>query len=84
MGEMEKRGRMVGFITKAQLEELSEAEFFDRDEYHKLLEDYTGIVAKPYTGYSYYDAAGNYIGDSGCNDVLDLLKCAYIKVVDNG
>ena len=73
---------MVDKITKEQLEELEEAEFFG--EYHKLLKDYTGIVAKPYTEYSYYDAAGNYIGDSNCNDVQDLLKCAYIEVVDNG
>lgn len=75
---------MADTITKEQLEELEEAQFFDRDEYHKLLKDYTGIIAKPYTGYSYYDTAGNYIGDSNCNDVQDLLNCAYVEVVDNG
>ena len=75
---------MANTITKDQLERLSEAEMFDRDEYHKLLEKYTGIVAKPYTGYSYYDDAGNYLGDSDCDDVRDLLKSAYIEVADNG
>lgn len=75
---------MANTITREQYEQLEEAEFFDRDEYHKLLKKYTGIVAKPYTGYSYYDSAGNYIGDSNCDDVRGFLRSAYIEVIDNG
>lgn len=37
-------------ITKKQLEELEEARSCgSRKEFHELLEEYTGIVAKPYT-----------------------------------
>ena len=75
---------MVEYITKDQLEELSEADSFDKYEYHKLLKEYAGIVAEPYTGYSYYDEAGNFIGDSDYSSAEDLIKEAYIKVVDNG
>lgn len=75
---------MANTITKEQYERLEAAESFDIEEYHELLKEYAGIVAKPYTGYSYYDDAENYIGDSGCDDVSDLLKCAYIEVTDNG
>lgn len=75
---------MAEYITKDQLSELEEAEMFDRDEYHKLLKEYTGIVAERYIGYAYYDDAGNYIGDSCSHDVTGLLEDAYIRVVDNG
>ena len=75
---------MDNTITIDQYEQLDDAKAFDIDEYHELLEEYTGIVARPYTGYSYYDAAGDYIGDSSCDTVQDLLKCAYIEVVDDG
>ena len=75
---------MAEYITKDQLEELIEAEHIDREEYHKLLKEYTGIVAERYIGYSYCDDAGDYIGDSHSHDVRDLLENAYIRVVDNG
>lgn len=68
-------------ITKEQLADLDDA--FDINRYHRLLEEYTGIVARPYIAYSYYDSAGDYLGDSGCNDTRDLLKLAYIEVTDN-
>ena len=68
-------------ITKKQYEELCEAKSFDRDEFHKLLNEYCGIEARPYTGYSYYDNAGNYIGDANDCDVKDLLDNAYIKTI---
>lgn len=65
-------------ITREQLEEIELAD--DLKERHKLLEKYTGIIAMPYTGYSYYDNAGNYLGNSEVDDVMDLLQSAYIKV----
>ena len=55
---------MTNSITKEQLEELEIAKFFDQKEFHELLKKYTGITAKSYTAYSYYDEADNYIGDS--------------------
>ena len=73
---------MAETITREQYEELKEEEAFDTREYHKLLEEYTGIVAHPYTAFSYYDSAGNYLGDSGYNDLRDLLIAAYVEVSD--
>ena len=64
-------------ITRDQLDALRYA--VDRKEYHDLLEKYTGITAVSHIAYSYYDQAGNYLGD-GESDVMDLLNAAYIKV----
>ena len=69
-------------ITKDQLSDLEDAQFFDEKEFHKLLEEYTGIRAESYTGYSYYDSAGNYLGDDHYCDIKDILNAAYIKVED--
>lgn len=68
-------------ITKTQLYEIEETAIMGLQEYNKKLEEVTGIVAKPYTGYSYYDCDGNYIGDSFTSDTTDLLKNAYIEVI---
>lgn len=68
-------------ITNEQYEALRQAHSWDRpEEFNKLLEETTGIKATPYTGYSYYDEAGNYIGDSNDITVIDLLDNAYIVV----
>lgn len=47
------------------------------------MEEYTGIEARPYTAYQYYDNCGNYIGDSSDSALEDLLEAACIKVVDD-
>lgn len=74
---------MVDKISKEQYEELCESECWDsREEFNKLLEQTTGIIATPYTGYIYYDGNGNYVGDSDCNIVEDLLHNAYIEIAD--
>lgn len=72
---------MADTITKDQLDELSEVQSYDRNEYHKLLKEYAGIDAEPCVAYSYYDDAGNYLGDSCNSDVRDILEAAYIRVV---
>ena len=67
-------------ITKEQYEELVESRFWDsKEDFHKLLEETTGIEARPYTGYSYFDGVGNYVGDSNDCTVRDLLNSAYIE-----
>ena len=68
-------------ITRKQYEELCEASSMDREEFHQLLSEYCGIEARPYTGFSFYDEAGNYIGDSNDHDVRELLDNAYVSVV---
>ena len=68
-------------ITKEQYEELCESKCWDTtEEFHNLLEDLTGIEAKRYTGYQYFDSAGNFIGDSNEVCVRDLLDNAYIEI----
>lgn len=75
---------MANYITKAQYDELAELESFgfDRKGWNKKLKEYTGIVGRPYTAYVYYDAAGNYIGDSNEDDLDSLLKEANVEVKD--
>ena len=74
---------MADKISKEQYEELCQSEVFDsREEFNKVLEQITGITAKPYVSYSYYDGADNYIGYSDSNILIDLLKNAYIEVGD--
>nr|DAJ06020.1 MAG TPA: hypothetical protein [Caudoviricetes sp.] len=74
---------MAKFITKSQYEELEDINMCCGEiEFNKLLEEYTGIVARPYTAYSYYCADGNYIGDSGENYLDELLQAAYVEVRD--
>lgn len=75
---------MAEKITAEQLQELEEARYIDRNEFHQLLEEYAGITAEAYTGYSYYDSVGNYMGDSADSDVMDLLRAAYIEVEKEG
>lgn len=67
-------------ITQKQYEQLCEAKSFDTDEFHRLLSEYCGIEAKPYVAYSYYDAAGNYVGSSDDADVDSLLDRAYVTI----
>ena len=70
-------------ITKEQLEELEETLSVDRRDFNSLLEEYTGIVAKPYTAFVYYDSADNWVGDSDNYDVREILENAYITVREN-
>lgn len=72
---------MINSITKAQYNELSDANFiYGTETFHKLLEEYTGIKAVPYTVYAFYDAAGDYVGCSENNDLDHILQSAYISV----
>lgn len=76
---------MSNTITREQFEELCVSKSWeDYDDFHNMLKQITGITAKQYVGYSYYDEAGNYIGDSNDSTVRDLLDNAYIKVVGKG
>ena len=69
-------------ITKEQYEELEIARERGNEEFHGLLEDYTGIVAKPFTAFDYYDSCGNYLGESLDYTTRDLLRSAYIQIGD--
>ena len=72
---------MAEYITEQQFNELKNSTIDGVDEFHRLLEEYTGIEASPYRAYQYFDNCGNYIGDSDNSGLSDLLKAAYVKVV---
>lgn len=67
------------YITKQQLREIRDS-CYDIDEFHNKLEEYTGIQARSYVVYQYFDDCGNYIGDGEENSLEDLLNAAYIEV----
>lgn len=67
-------------ITKAQRAELEEACTFGVEEAHDLLRKYTGIEARPYTAYLYYDEDGDFVGSSDVDGLDDLLEKANVEV----
>lgn len=69
-------------ITKAQRAELEEACTFGVEEAHDLLRKYTGIEARPYTAYLYYDEDGDFVGSSDVDGLDDLLEKANVEVLD--
>lgn len=71
---------MAEYITKDQYQQIEDASLYGVTEFHNLLEKYTGIEAKPYTAYLYYDECGNFIGDSDGATLEQLLEAAYVKV----
>lgn len=75
---------MVDKITKRQYEEIEEAFTYGSiDDFHRILAEHTGISTVSYTGYQYF-IGEDYVGDSNDFDLLDVLKNAYIEVVDDG
>lgn len=73
---------MAKFITKLQMEELEDACTFGFKEAHDLLLKYTGIEARPYTAYLYYDENGDFVGSSDDAGLYDLLEKANVEVRD--
>ena len=77
--------KVANKITKSQYEEIEDAYMYcNLDEFHETLAEHTGIVAYSYTAYSYFDANGNYVGDSNEFDLDTILENAYMEVVDDG
>lgn len=70
-------------ITKEQLRQIDDVIFWgDKRDAYALLKEYTGIEAKPYTAWNFYDEYGNCVGDSDNYSIRDLIENAYIDVVD--
>ena len=72
-------------ITEEQYQELLDV--YDERNQNAIVrtfEELTGIVVKPYTGYQFFDAAGNYLGDDNWNDIREILKEAGIEVTEDG
>ena len=76
---------MVDKITEDQYQELLDAyEERRTSNLVKTFADITGIDVKCYTGYMFFDAAGNYLGDDNWNTIKEILKEAGIEVVEDG
>ena len=75
---------MAKHITKAQFEQLNQAQLFDNDEYLRLLKEFAGIDSRPTTEYNHYDENGEFIGSSVDTDLSDLLDEAGVEVRDDG
>ena len=74
---------MVDKISRDKYHDLCQSRMWDDTEsFHKTLEEMTGITAKRYVGYQYYDEAGMYIGDSNNSTLRDLLDNACIEIED--
>ena len=67
-------------IDFCDFENLQDALQWDKDKFPKMLEKLTGIIAKPYIGFAYYDAADNFIGDSEYQSLSEILEEAEIEV----
>ena len=71
-------------ITKSQLREIEDEVFLhNREGAYSLLKEYTGIEARPYTAWSFYDEHDNYVGDSDNYSIQDLVENAYIDIVED-
>ena len=64
------------------MEELEDACTDGVEEAHDLLRKYTGIEARPYTAYLYYDESGDFVGSSDDDGLNDLLEKANVEVRD--
>lgn len=75
---------MTDNITESQYEKLTAAVYSDPERFIALMEEYTGITAKQYVAYQFFDPAGDYIGDNGDESLLSILADAGIEVVEDG
>lgn len=74
---------MTRYITEGQYDNLMYARPDDIEEFNELLKEYTGIVAKQYTAFQYYDSADNYVGNSEEYTLDELLESACVEVYDD-
>lgn len=70
-------------ITKSQAVRLDFVFSWDEESFPYLLEDYTGLKAKPVSMFQIFDGADDYIGDTHNNTLNDIFRKAGIEVVDD-
>lgn len=68
-------------ISQEKFNELNDyLEYDGADEvFFTKLHDATGITAKPYTSYSFYDENGDYVGNLN-EDLYDILRYAGVGI----
>lgn len=69
-------------ITKSQAARLDFVFSWDEESFPYLLEDYTGLKAKPVSMFQIFDGADDYIGDTHNDTLNDIFRKAGIEVVD--
>ena len=72
---------MADYITKKQKAAIEDAAWLGDDVYRERPHEYTGIKAKPYVSYQYYDKNGDYVGDSNNDSLDDILEAAQVEVI---
>ena len=72
---------MPNKITQEQMDELKYCLVSRKDKFPALLEEYTGIIAKPYIAFQYFDQHENYICDSDDCSLENLVEEVEIEVV---
>ncbi len=72
---------MLNKITQNQMDELKYCLVSRKERFPALLEEYTGIIAKPYIAFQYFSPADNYISDSDNCSLEDLMEEVEIEVV---
>lgn len=75
----EKAKRTIDELDMENLVECLEA---GKSDFPRLLEKYTGLIAKPYIAFQYYYENGDYIGDSDTYSLQDVLEGAGIEVAE--
>lgn len=68
-------------ISREKFNELNDYLNYDGvdEDFFTKLHDTTGITAKPYTSYSFYDENGDYVGNLS-EDLRDILNHAGIDI----
>lgn len=73
-----------GKLTRQEANDLSEVFTWDEDSFPEILEEYTGLQAKPARMFLVYDSAGDYVGNTHNDTIGDILRKAGIEVTEDG
>lgn len=71
-------------ITVKQYWDLHHAITWEEDRFPEMLENYTGLIAKKVTMLQIFDSCGDYIGNTYNDSIGDLMRKAYIEVIEDG
>lgn len=74
----------VGKLTSQETDDLSEVLTWDEDSFPEILEEYTGLQAKPARMFLVFDRAGDYVGNTHYDTIGDILRKAGIEVTEDG
>ena len=70
-------------LTQQEVEDLSEVLIWDEDSFPEILEEYTGLQAKPARMFLVFDQAGDYVGNTHNDALSDILRRAGIEMIED-